>query len=408
MQAVINGVSNCVINGVSIEVSDDMQKCAFFTEWIKFPTANGVIEFDTAYFDEFLLLNIPLDRQPAHFHALSLQQLCKLADAMEHFDYYDAFPNIKRAFRKIFWPMDIIELIEFTNMMEDRYCPMMLSFYLELIEIKLSQMSFTALNEFSNVFATYPINATNGKIRKSLYYCIYYASKPYAIDFIERAIDDFANRSIRRPNWPSVSWGDLFTSKLSKEFVEKRHDDYLDYVNFFTPYTNAHDEEINDFYYCRIKPLYLTNLPIERYMHLLAFSLVPHCNMERSAIENANAHINNKHWNDYGIDYSKFDFIQPIRPQLSISGQVFVQPVQAPIQPIQPVQAPIQPVQAPIQPVQAPIQAPIQPVQAPIQAPIQAPVQPVQPIQAPHREPHQELTGAALYQAVRANLRRTQ
>jgi hypothetical protein len=325
---------HAIINNFPVEISREMMTSNFLKQWVEFPTANGIIQFDTEYFDEFLLLNLSIRVQPGYFHTLELFQLCRLVDAMEYFGDYGSFYNIKRAFRKIFWPMSTAELLEYRDLMKERYYSSVFYFYIGFLNIKLKRMSFEELAELANEFATQPINDTNRAIRKCLYHCIFQASKAHVVETIENAIYAFIARS-RRSYWPSVSWCGLYRSGLSRRFIAANRQRYIEYYEFFA---SVDPEDFDNFCNCPSKPLYLGDLPIKRYMHNLALSLVPHCNVSK---EITSIHPSS-HWNDYGIDYSKFSFVRPAQP----IAQVIAQPP--------------------------------------------------------------EITGAALYQAVRANLRRTQ
>jgi hypothetical protein len=285
-----------IINQTVVDVCPELAECRFFNEWREFSNdVNGhVFEFDTEYFDEFLLLNMPLYAQYEHFRERGLFQLCQLADAMEYFGAYRSFPNIIRAFRRLFWPMNVVELVGYRVMMRERADSKLYVFYLNLLDYKVNRLT---IPEIVEVYEHENVQASDSN---DIFYMLFYRIEEKAwsavTTAIEEAIDDFDGRSIWR--YPAVRWSELYDSRLTRRFIREHRRDFRNYNHFLN---HIEDEENLEYLDVQDQSLSLRNLPFDRYIHLVAARLIPRA--DHSAFRHIGSYEETgNQWDHTGID----------------------------------------------------------------------------------------------------------
>ena len=301
-----------IVNNTVVELSERLAMSEFFAGWrelmetrvtweepdvkldAEIETISGMLELDTEFHDEFLLLNMPLEGLHDALSALNIRQVIKLIEAADYFGESTTHDTAMGRLTEIIETATTGQLVQYYDIIVTSYLSgVMKDVFCTVAMTHISRMNFDELT------IIYPvIKSVNDR---DLYVTwinevINMSSVP-AVAAIESEIDRFVE-SHSAERFANVDWSGLyydpFNISFSEEFLNKYEHHRLAFGNFQD--TDEATNELNSNHYSRLT---LQNLPFATKQFEILTTVFPNENWIEPR------HINNQ-WNGTTIDYENY------------------------------------------------------------------------------------------------------
>ena len=263
-----------IINGEPVTISSRLMKSMYFTEWKSFMMMAKRCETDDkkiedlynfpmeSYFNEFLILNQKDDSIINSLQTASIPMLIRLAQAADFFGSA-LIIRILSQFDRLAETMSSIELLQYYGAIHNQHLNRIKKLYQDVYIRSFRKMDLDQLMAFGRESEVYFRELPENAFREAFVQCCT-VMRPHAISAIEQEIEIFIERS-EHPAWRAVNWSILQMNVLSREFVHKHYGNIVERLINRTNMRLNHEPPAPGF----------DDLPITHYTLVMTSNLFP-------------------------------------------------------------------------------------------------------------------------------------
>ena len=302
MQAIVN---NNVVN-----VSERLMGVMFFTGWrelletrvtwresdvkldeVSTETIGNMLEFDTEFFTELMLMNNPVEGLRNAFSALNCEQTVRLIEAADYFGDEEALNCATRRLSTVCYIATDEQLLQYYHIVANSHTkPLIWPSYMSSAYLRIQGLSLYKL--VSSVAAIDELE--DQELLDLVYSTICEILEPAATASIEFSIDEFVKSHEHLP-FAGVDWRALRWCSLSNGFKHK----FGDHMRAQQYFLNHNPQYIVDAIYNNTPLLSLENLPVVTKTFELLHDVIHVHTMKPT-------YLHNMQWNENGIDYENY------------------------------------------------------------------------------------------------------